>query len=437
MTDSIMQLAEDVWAGRRNFGSVRDFSTVKVEEVAEGVMMSPGFGHAFAIDHGDGLVLFDTGSRSFAPKLFEGVRNWSPLPVTHAVYSHGHLDHVFGVGPFDDEATEKGWSKPTVVAHENVARRFERYSRTQGYNTRINRRQFRNARMTWPQEYRMPDVTFADRYDLVAGELTLELHHHRGETDDHAVGWIADKRVLFPGDLFLWVSPNAGNPQKVQRYPVEWAAALRWMADLGAKTMLGSHGVPIVGRDRIHEALSNTARYLEEIVDQTMELINAGATLVDTVHTVQVPADLAALPYLQPLYDEPEFIVRNVWRQFAGWYDGNPAHLKPARESELAAELASLCGGADALADRARELALGGDLRLACHLAQFAVDADPTGAHAHQARSDVYAQRASVERSTMSKGIYSWTAAESRAMLSGNDVLDELPGLAGRTTVSL
>ena len=57
------------------------------------------------------------------------------------------------------------------------------------------------------------------------------------------------------------------------------------------------------------------------------------------------------------MYDEPEFIVRNIWRLYGGWYDGNPAHLKPAPEAVLAVEIAELAGGATRLAARALELA--------------------------------------------------------------------------------
>ena len=61
-------------------------------------------------------------------------------------------------------------------------------------------------------------------------------------------------------------------------------------------------------------------------------------------------------PYLQPVYDEPEFVVRTVWRLYGGWWDGNPATLKPAPERALALELAELAGGAGVLADRALAL---------------------------------------------------------------------------------
>ncbi|WP_210570312.1 alkyl sulfatase dimerization domain-containing protein [Streptomyces sp. GESEQ-4] len=194
--------------------------------------------------------------------------------------------------------------------------------------------------------------------------------------------------------------------------------------------MLGSHGIPVVGAGRVREALENTACYLETLVDQTIACLNDGATLVETLHRVRVPDDLMALNYLQPLYDEPEFVVRNVWRQFAGWYDGNPAHLKPAPDEELASELAALSGGAQVLADRALELAHAGSHRLACHLAQLAGDAAPDDTAVHTNRAEVYALRAAQERSTMSTGIFSWAEAESRGVIAGTDTMTELASTA-------
>ncbi|MFC9219248.1 alkyl sulfatase dimerization domain-containing protein [Streptomyces hygroscopicus] len=426
MTSStILQQAAEMWHGRRSPSLVEPLAH-HAEEVADGVLMIPGFGHAFALRHDHGTVLFDTGAALFADRLHDQVTAWDARPVTHAVYSHGHIDHVGGLGRFDADADAHGRPRPVVVAHENVLGRFDRYTRTQGYNTIINRRQFRIPDLVWPADYRQPDLTFTDTHTLEVGGLRLELTHHRGETDDHVVGWLPASRVLFPGDLFLGVAPNAGNPQKVQRYPVDWAAALRWMATLDAELMLGSHGVPVIGTAHVREALENTARYLETLVEQTIACINHGATLTETLHEVRVPDDLAALHYLQPLYDEPEFIVRNVWRQFAGWYDGNPAHLKPAPDDELARELAALTGGAPVLADRALELARTGSYRLACHLAQLAGDADPNDPTVQTARAEVYALRAAEERSTMSTGIFSWAEAESRAVLAGTDPLTEL-----------
>ena len=123
--------------------------------------------------------------------------------------------------------------------------------------------------------------------------------------------------------------------------------------------------------------------------------------------------DLASKPYLQPIYDEPEFVVRNVWRLYGGWYDGNPARLKPPADSVLAAEVAALAGGAQALVSRARAVADSGDLRLACQLVEWAVQAEPDSSEARGARSEIYGARVQAERSLMARGVYSWAAHES------------------------
>ena len=81
--------------------------------------------------------------------------------------------------------------------------------------------------------------------------LRFELHHARGETDDHTWTWMPERAVLCCGDLFIWASPNAGNPQKVQRYPASGRSALREMAALEPEVLLPGHGLPVVGAERV------------------------------------------------------------------------------------------------------------------------------------------------------------------------------------------
>jgi alkyl sulfatase BDS1-like metallo-beta-lactamase superfamily hydrolase len=413
---SVLETADRLWRGEVDITEVHPFSVLgEVEEVADGVGFVPSFANVTALAAGDALVLVDTGSAPLAQHVHAQVRRFTRAPLHTAVYSHGHIDHVFGVPLFEAEAAQHGWPVPHVVAHEALPRRFDRYVLTAGYNEVVNQRQFQLPDLRWPVEYRYPDATYRDRLELSVEGLDLELNHCRGETDDHTWTWVPSRRVLACGDLFIWASPNAGNPQKVQRYPREWAAGLRRMAALDAELLLPGHGWPVVGADRVRQALTDTAELLEHLHDQTVAMMNAGARLDEIVHTVRAPQHLLDRPYLRPVYDEPEFVVRNVWRLYGGWYDGNPAHLKPAPDARLAAELAALAGGADRLADRARALADAGDLRLAGHLAELAVQADPASGRAHGARADVFARRAEAEASTMSKGVFAWAAAESRS----------------------
>jgi alkyl sulfatase BDS1-like metallo-beta-lactamase superfamily hydrolase len=419
MADSALDVTDRLWSGKVSTGEVHPFAgSGRLDEVAPGIGFVASFGNVAAFTTDDGLVLIDTGSAILAETNHEAVRGWTDLPLHTAIYTHGHIDHVFGLGPYEEEAAGADRPVPRVIAHELVPARFDRYKLTLGYNSVINARQFKMPGFRWPSEYRYPDETYTLRHDLEVGGVRFELHHGKGETDDHTWTWLPDRKVLSTGDLFIWASPNCGNPQKVQRYPREWAQALREMAALGPELLLPGHGWPIAGADRVQQALGDTADLLDHLVDETLAMMNAGARLDDIVHTVRAPAHLIEKPYLRPVYDEPEFVVRTVWRLYGGWYDGNPAHLKPAPDAALAAEIAALAGGAGVLADRAAELAAAGDLRLAGHLAELAAQAAPDDAGVHRVRAEVFAQRAGEELSTMSKGVFSWAADESQTRLA-------------------
>lgn len=395
----------------------------ELSEVGDGVAVVEAFSHVISFDTGNGLVLFDTSLESHARPIIESLRKWRDAPVDTIAFTHGHVDHIGGAKAFVDHALDRGDRRPRFVAHENVDPRIDRYTLTSGYNKIINWRQFAMSRGKkledmddapfGPTEWVRPDTTFAEKLSVRVGDDTIEMRHDKGETDDHLWAWLPERKAICAGDFLIWMFPNAGNPQKAQRYPLEWAHALRQMQAMNAELLLPAHGLPIAGKKRINDVLDSMARALEGLVEETLKLMNQGARLNDIIHSVHVPADLLEKPYLRPMYDEPEFVVQNIWRLYGGWYDGNPANLKPAKESELAEEITRLAGGAPALGFRARELSEAGQHRLACHLAEIAVQATPDSAAVHKARAKVYAARRDAELSLMSKGIYGAAAAES------------------------
>lgn len=429
MSEDVLAIADRLWDGTADTASLHPVvgASGKLVELSADVAFVPSFANVSAFRTGGGLVLVDTGSVLTASAIHSEIRRWTSERLDTAVYSHGHIDHVFGVGVFEEEARERSEEAPVVVAHEALPDRFDRYIRTAGYNAVINRRQFQIPDLQWPVEYRYPDKTYSDTLTFEVGGTAFELHHARGETDDHTWTWVAEHETLCCGDLFIWASPNAGNPQKVQRYPSEWADALRKMVDLAPKVLLPGHGFPVVGSDRVERALTETAELLESLVSQTVAMMNEGARLDEVLHAVVAPRHLMDRPYLAPVYDEPEFVVRNIWRQYGGWYDGDPSSLKPAPQAKLAREIAALAGGARVLADRAVSLAenapdpafageMPDELRLAGHLAELAALAEPADAGIRRAHTEVFATMAKVASSTMSKGIYSWAASQSRAV---------------------
>ncbi len=226
--------------------------------------------------------------------------------------------------------------------------------------------------------------------------------------------WVPARKVVCTGDLFIWASPNCGNPQKAQRYAIEWSRALDEMAALGAEVLLPGHGLPIVGADRVHQALTDSARLLEHLHVETIRMMNEGrASTTSSTPSPHRPSSSNG-PTSGRSTTSPSSSSATSGASSAAGTTGTPRTLKPAPEAAVAAELAGLAGGADKLAARAVALADAGDLRLAGHLAEMAALAAPDDPAVHGARAEVFERRVEAEASTMAKGIFGWAASESR-----------------------
>jgi alkyl sulfatase BDS1-like metallo-beta-lactamase superfamily hydrolase len=426
MMGEILELAEALWKGETDTFTHHPFGLPRgIEKIAANTWFYRGFANTVVRETDDGLIIVDPAATWDTKFKFDDIRSVTKKPLNTAIFTHGHVDHVFGVPDYVEEAKAEGWPRPRVIAHEAMLGRFRRYGESVGWNAYINLRQFRGGvgEPIFPGDFYYPDITYTDQTTIKVGGITASLRHARGETDDHTWVFFPDTGVLCTGDLFIYAVPNAGNPQKVQRYAGEWAAALREMAALGPEILTPGHGVPVIGADRVKQALENTASFLESIHEQTLALMNRGVSLDTVLHTVKAPVELLNLPYLRPVYDETEFIVRNIWRLYGGWYDGTPSHLKPAPEKDLAEEIARLAGGAHELSARAEELAKSGDLRMACHLADWAYMVSPEDKRVREAAGRVYMARAEAETSTMAIGIYRTAARE----MGGEEWAKRLP----------
>jgi glyoxylase-like metal-dependent hydrolase (beta-lactamase superfamily II) len=388
-------------------------------EVAPRTWFASQFSGCTAFETDEGLVLVDTGTRQFAPVLAGMLRQKTQAPVHTAIYTHGHVDHAYGL----DQFLIPGQKKPRVIAHSAMPARFARYQATAGHNAALNARQFGgtveaqsgDSFQAFAQPPIPPDTLYDDQLTITVGGETFELHHCKGETDDHTWVWAPARRVVCPGDLFIWAVPNDGNPQKVQRFAWERAKGLRAMAAKKPLSLCPGHGGPVIGDEaKIEKMLTETADFLDIIVKRTLAAMEKGSPPhVDIVTGIELPKSDSS--WLQPVYDDTEFIVRNVIRFYGGWWDGRPSDLKPSPRAKLAEEIAALSGGAKKLAERAELLANAGDFRLACHLADYALEAAPKDADVQAKVAAIYDARAEKEESLMTINIFNSAAAYARA----------------------
>ena len=360
--------------------------------VAPGVYLLPGFGNCTIIQGGDGVVVVDPGLFINGPRVVDALRRLTTLPVRYIIYTHGHYDHAFGTPALLEDAAARGHAEPIIVGHANVAKRFARYRKTAGHLAETFAMQFASwggggGDVVRKARYCSPTLAYEDRIALSLGDLTVECRHGLGETDDHTWIWIPERRVIVGGDFIVSSIPNAGTPFRVQRYVLEWAETLEEMAGLEPAAVISGHGG--VYTDDARAMLLTTARALRYLEDEVVRRLNAGQWYEQIVHEVDLPADLKASQYLQPVYGCPTFAVHAILRRYTGWYDGNPSMLFPSPRAAVAAEVLALSGGAPAVLARARELQGGGsidELQLALHLVDFVI-ADSRSAVVAEARA--------------------------------------------------
>ncbi len=386
--------------------------------ITDNVVFLSSFANVVAFTGDTGVLLVDTSTERFTPNVLNDLReNYSKAPIAGMVYTHGHIDHVTGADKIIEHSLERGDPRPHIIGHKLVAPRFDRYRLTAAHNDHINEIQFNlppnvkpftNAALTYP------DIEHADGMDTRIGGMKFEFHHARGETDDETWVWQPDSRVLCTGDTFVWSSPNAGNPYKVQRYAKDWADALEQMAAKKPAHLLPGHGPALSGEGRIEGALLSTAHFLRTIHDQVVAGMNAGKWLEDIIRDMDWPS--TEQPWLRPIYDHPQFIARNVYRLYGGWWNGDAADMLPAHSHEIAAALIGATGAAPIL-DRARVLQAEGNLQLACHLADFVRKGDPQNREAWELWRDLFTARAEQEDSLMARGAFKAAVRDAEARL--------------------
>ncbi|HUY26497.1 MAG TPA: alkyl sulfatase dimerization domain-containing protein [Candidatus Binataceae bacterium] len=387
----------------------------QLEVLEPGLAMFHGFANvAFAYGRGE-MLAADTSSRAMGARAIEAIRKVTDEPITVIVYTHGHGDHAFGTEAFITDALTRGYQRPKIWAHEELGARFKRYARTAKWQSHINRLQFGAASgavagIFQAESYHYPDLTFRGMQLLELAGEAVELHHARGETDDAAWVWLPLRRAALVGDLIVSSLPNTGNPNKVQRYTLEWAEALERIAARKPRHVLPGHGPAYRGEAECEELLLETARALRFIHDEVVARLNAGQWPIDIIEAdIELPRELAEKPFLAPVYGCTAFVVHDVIRRYAGWWSGEPSQMFPAPRKDRAGDLLALCGR-EAVLERARKLRAEGHLQRALAIAELAINANPDDAEAIALNAEILEALAAAERSFIARNFFAGAA---------------------------
>lgn len=345
-------------------------------QAAEGMWLQDiqfGTGNALTVDHGAGLLQVDTGINfDHARTMIANVRTVSDKPVTHLVYSHGHTAYNHGVEAWFVHNEERGDPPPVVVANRNVLLRLRRYRETQEWLERVTEWQFGfpNDSIVGTNMFtvlRDPDVTYVDELTLDT-ERPIQLIHSHAETDDGTGLWFADDKILYGANATIGSFPNAGSPLRAPRDPRAWADQMDRYLELPAELLIREYGTNVEGADNIRDMLTTVRDALRWLRDETLVRMNKGMVIEDVVNEIDLPAHFVDSPWLPQTYGCADYIVREVWRIEAGWWDRNITSVHPAPLDDSTGAVLDAITDKAAVLDAARAHLAAGEPQLALHV---------------------------------------------------------------------
>lgn len=336
--------------------------------LAPGVYVEEGEANSGLVETGGGVVLID-------PSAGEG-GSWLALAfadrkVEAVLFTHAHGDHRSGLGLW-----------PAAAAAPKIAQR--EWGRTAGYLHALGpffaRRNALFARgdpaAPLPPRAFEPDETFADGLSRDFSGLAVEMIHAPSETSDASLVWLPGSRTLFAGDAFFSSFPMLGTPRgSMPRLALDYAASLDAMIALGPETLVPGHGPALRGKAAVEAALRRYRSALLYVHDAVVEGLNAGASEDALAAAITLPLGLA----LPEAFGKVAWAVRSIYRNYAGWWGGDPLQLLPGCAESAQAELAALCG-VEVVAARAEALMAEGRVPDAIRMAAAGLLADPANA---------------------------------------------------------
>jgi len=408
-------------ADRHSLAPTAAFTQPQLLRVSDNVYSATGYAisNVLYVITGRSVVVIDTTeSMTAAGASFHEFRKLCPLPVSYIIYTHFHGDHIRGARAFHEPSTR-------VIAQRRLPEEVAYVTRMLPYRKRVTALQFgfglkiERRGVTLVEErqsgYIPPDILFDEEYRFREGDLNFELYHTQGETVDHLMVWIPEEGALFPGDLYYSRFPMLSNPMRPDRPVLAWAESLERMRTFHPRHLVPSHSNPVSGMAEVDLVLTNYARAIRCVHDQTIERINQGLTLEEIRAQVKLPDELSSLPYLREGYGTVAWSVNGVFRQNTGWYGFNPADLNPCSGKDLREALIEAASGEAPLVKRARRALREGRHQLALELADTVLGARPRNLGAQAIRLRALRRLAAASQNGVEQNIYRTAAKEALA----------------------
>lgn len=366
--------------------------TPEIIKLNENVYVAVGFdgSNASMVIDDEGVVIVDALRALGAAEIVAGkFREISDKPVKAVIYTHGHADHTGGSSAFVGDSKDV-----KVIAREGFKEELQENSPVEAILKIRNGRQFGRGlkdedvinRGVGPgitssdrvgEGYIKPNTTFQGDLKINLAGIDFELYAADGETNDELFVWIPGFETLFTGDNYYKSFPNLYAIRGSQYRDVKsWGESIQKMASFPVEYLVPGHTRPLSGKDKVHENLNNYSTAILSVFDQTIDAMNKGYSLQQTVDSVRLSDDLINQANLQEFYGSVPWGVRSIYLHYVGWFDGNPSNLNPLSGSEEARRIIELAGGEQVMYEQLNEAIATGNYQWGLQLSDYLLQTD-------------------------------------------------------------
>jgi alkyl sulfatase BDS1-like metallo-beta-lactamase superfamily hydrolase len=362
---------------------------VKAVKINDSIYMASMGSNAYLVMTPEGNVVIDTAPEKDAAKARELLTAVSQAPVKYIILTHGHADHIGGIGLWKQPGTQ-------IIAQRNYVELVNYVARLEGFFVPRNAVAFNHpveAIGPWAGNYGAtidPTILFDENYEFTLGGIKFELFSTPGETPDHLTVWLPTYKVAFIGDNYT----GAGIPEPMSfpniyairgtkpRPALDWIKSIDTVIALKPEIVLNGHGDPIIGQADITRKLTRYRDAIQYVHDETVKGMNAGKDVYTLMQEIKLPASYN----LSELWGKVSWSVHGIYDGYAGWFDGNPSSMYEVPPSSVYPDLVKLAGGPERVAQLALEKVQAGKPVEALHLTDVALASDPKNAAALNAR---------------------------------------------------
>ncbi len=336
-------------------------------------------------------------------------------PVTAVIYSHSHADHFGGARGVTSDADVAAHKVSIIAPAHFIDEAASENVMAGGAMGRRANYQFGAGLVPGPQGQMSSGIGMA----VAAGEITLiaptDTISRTGETrvvdgvqlefqivsgseaPSELNVYIAPAKVLLSAEISACTFHNILTPRGAKvRDARAWAGYLDEALTLYAErteALISSHCWPRFGPGEVAQTLATQRDNYRYLHDQTVRLMNRGATMAEIAEDVAQPATLAAQWYDHGYYGTYSHNAKAIYQYYLGWYDAVPANLNPHPAVPRAQRYVAAMGGAAKVLALGRRAMAAGDYRWASDLLNQLVFADPANRAARGALADSYEQQ--------------------------------------------